>query len=67
MAINAVASGSSAQAVRPQPQADQKAELAKLAEQAKQTKLAEQADQAKPKPVVNPQGQTTGNIINTVA
>jgi len=70
MAINPVAPGSGSQAVRPQPQADQtrQAELAKQAEQAKQARRDEQskqAEEAKPQPVVNTQGQTTGNVINT--
>jgi len=72
MAINSVASGSSTQAILPQPPVDQtrQAELAKQAEQAKLAKQAEQTQQpeeVKPKPVVNAQGQTTGSVIDTVA
>lgn len=73
MAINSVTSGSSTQAILPQPPADQtkRAELAKQAEQAKQAKQAEQTQQPeeanKPKPAVNAQGQTTGSVIDTVA
>lgn len=72
MAINSVTSSSSAQAILPQPPADQtkRAELAKQAEQAKQAKQAEQTqlpEEVKPKPTVNVQGQTTGSVIDTVA
>lgn len=70
MAINPVSSGTSSQAIRPQPQADQtrQAELTKQAALAKQAKQAEQTQQAtKAPPVVNGQGQTTGSIINTTA
>ena len=72
MAINPVASGSSAQVIRPQPQAAQTspAELAKEAEKVRQAKKDEQANAAeatKAKPFVNTQGQTTGNAVNTLA
>lgn len=72
MAINSVTSGSSTQAILPQPPADQskRAELAKQGEQAKQVKQAEQTrqpEEVKPKSSVNTQGQTTGSVIDTVA
>ena len=72
MVINSVTSGSSTQAVLPQPPADQtkRAELARQGEQAKQVKQAEQTrqpEEVKPKPSVNAQGQTTGSVIDTVA
>lgn len=75
MAINSVASGSSTQAILPQPPADQnkraelakQAEQAKLAKQAEQTRQTQQPEEAKPQPAVNAQGQTTGSVIDTVA
>ena len=73
MAINSVASGSSTQATLPKPPVDKTRQVEELAKQAEQAKLAKQAEQtqqpeeAKPKPVVNTQGQTTGSVIDTVA
>lgn len=69
MAINPVTSGSSYQATRPQPQADQteQAKQARKAEQAKQAEQAQPKEEPKAKPVVNTQGQTTGNIVNTTS
>lgn len=72
MAINPVTSGPSYQPVRPQPQADntEQTEQAQKIEQAKQARQSEQikpTEEPKAKPVVNTQGQTTGNSINTTS
>jgi hypothetical protein len=73
MAISAVGSSSTAiQQTRVSEQTQQTQKLAadKAAEEARkaqQAQVQQQAQQQAQRPVVNTQGQTTGNIVNTTA
>jgi len=70
MAIDSVSSSTNAQPTRPQVSTDQAnaAEEARRAEQARQDENEKQAKQTEqPRPVVNTQGQTTGQVVNVTA
>lgn len=70
MATSPVSSGSSSPVTRSQPQVDQARQAeqqARKAEQAKQAEQVKPTEEPKAKPIVNTQGQTTGNTINTTS